>query len=201
MCYRGNMILKIEQVGHATLRKPAKPLTAQQLASPNIQQLIDLMIATLRDKPGVGLAAPQVGEPLQIIIIEDKKKYLQKVPEPVLAAQRRKPVSLHVIVNPTVTVLDTATDNFFEGCLSVDGFRAVVPRARRVRVSGLDRHGKRITVDADGWLARIVQHEVDHLGGTVYIDRMYSRTYMTEKAFAADWLSALPAEIDTLIGA
>ncbi|RYX78951.1 peptide deformylase [bacterium] len=191
------MILKIVQAGDAILRKKAKQLTRTQLAKSETQQLIDLMIATLRDRPGVGLAAPQVGESFQIIIIEDKADYHEKVSEEMLAAQSRKPVALKVIVNPVLTIVSPAdkSELYFEGCLSVDGYAAVVPRARAVKVTGWDRHGKPLTVTADGWFARILQHEVNHLNGDLYIDTMISRTFMTEKQYSKEWAKTSPDKL------
>ncbi len=196
------MILKIIQTGDSLLREKAKKLTAQQLAKPATQQIIDLMIATLRDRPGVGLAAPQIGESLQIIIIEDKKKYQEKVSDELLATQGRKPVSLKVIVNPILKIEKSVNDNlFFEGCLSVDGYAAIVPRAHKVTVSGLDRDGKEISFSAEGWLARILQHEVDHLNGSLYVDRMLPRSFITDKHYADKWAKADPKELAAFIDA
>src|SRR4051812_41423641 len=116
------MLLKLYQTGQPILRKPAKRLTRQDLATKHVQDVIDFMINTLRDAPGVGLAAPQVGEPLQIIIVEDKATYHEAVPENLLKEQGRKPVKLKVLVNPTLEIVDPKTSSYFEGCLSVDGY-------------------------------------------------------------------------------
>lgn len=194
------MILKIVQSGDPILRKKAKKLTHAQLKSSATQQLIDLMITTLRDRPGVGLAAPQVGESLQIIIIEDKKEYHEKVSKDLLNAQSRKSVSLKVIINPILHIEDDKNDElFFEGCLSIDGYTAVVPRAKKVTVSGIDREGKKVTLKAEGWLARIIQHEVDHLNGSLYTDKMLSRTFITSKHYADNWMKSHPSELKEYI--
>jgi len=194
------MILKIIQTGDPVLRKKASELNLEQLKSPATQQLIDLMIATLRDRPGVGLAAPQVGESLQIIVVEDKKKYHEKVSEELLDAQSRKPVSLKVIINPILQIEnDTDSELFFEGCLSVDGYAAIVPRAKKVSISGVDRQGKKISFTAEGWFARILQHEVDHLNGSLYIDKMLPRTFITDKHYADKWLKSDPLELKKYI--
>src|SRR5690349_21079127 len=116
------MLLKIIQAGDPHLRQSAKKVSLVTLKKPAMQHLIDLMIATLRDRPGVGLAAPQVGEPLQIIIIEDKKSYHQQVSPELLKAQGRKPVTLKVMINPILTIDEADEQLFFEGCLSVDGY-------------------------------------------------------------------------------
>lgn len=193
------MLLKIVESGSKYLSDISKPVTFSQLKQSNTQQLIDLMIATLRDKPGVGLAAPQVGELLRIIVIEDKKKYLEKVPQELLAAQGRKAVPLKVIVNPEIKIINKTEQFFFEGCLSVGGYRAIVPRATKVVVSGLDRNGEKISIDANGWLARILQHEVDHLNGRLYIEKMYPRSLLTEQHFSKNWAEATPEEIDKFV--
>ena len=193
------MLLKIEQAGQPVLRKAAKPLTRAQIMSEQTQQLIDLMVATLRDRQGVGLAAPQVGEAVQLVIIEDKSSYHKKIPVAVLGAQLRKPVKLHILVNPKLEYIDRDIQNFFEGCLSVDGYRAVVPRAKRVRVTGWNRYGERVTLVTEGWFARILQHEIDHLNGSLYLDRMVAKTFITERCYQNEWFDALPAAINKLL--
>jgi peptide deformylase len=165
------MNLKIVQAGDPVLREAARPLTPAEIAGAEIQQLIELMRETMRDAPGVGLAAPQIGLPLQLAVIEDVAE---------IEATERAPVPFHVVVNPRLT-LGAEMIDFFEGCLSVEGFQAVVPRARTVHVEALDHLGQPITIDARGWYARILQHEIDHLGGTLYIDRMRSRTFSTAR--------------------
>jgi peptide deformylase len=102
-------------------------------------------------------------------------------------------------VNPKVTVIDDAKNIFFEGCLSVEGYRGVVLRANKVKVTGLDRHGKSISLSAEGWLARIIQHETAHLKGNLYIDTMYRSSFITEKIFSNDWFDAMPNKIAKLI--
>ena len=175
------MYLKIVQAGDPVLREAARPLTAGEIASAEIQQLIELMRETMRDAPGVGLAAPQIGLPLQLAVIEDVAE---------VAATERAPVPFHVIANPRLTLGPEAVD-FFEGCLSVEGFQAVVPRARTATVEALDHRGEPIAIDAHGWYARILQHEIDHLGGTLYIDRMRSRTFSTARN-ASRHLAGIP---------
>jgi peptide deformylase len=90
-------------------------------------------------------------------------------------------------------------NNFFEGCLSVGGYRAIVPRATKVVVSGLDRNGEKISITADGWLARILQHEVGHLNGNLYIEKMYPRSFLTEQHFSKNWAEATPQKIDQFV--
>lgn len=192
--------LPIVQVGDPVLRQRARALTPEEIHSRQIRQLIDNMRQAMYDAPGVGLAAPQIGLSLQLAVIEDREEYLDEVPAEQLAERERKVIPFHVVINPTITEIRTAreersgrhkeagdTVEFFEGCLSLDGFTALVPRARRVRVSCLDEHGKRKTIEASGWYARILQHEIDHLNGRLYIDRMDSRTFASVDNFNHFW--------------
>lgn len=190
------MILKLYQTGQPILRKQAKLLSPKELALKKTQDIIDFMISTLRDAPGVGIAAPQVGEQLQIIVIEDKAKYHETVPKQVLKAQGRRNVPLRVLVNPKLEIINKKQANFFEGCLSVDGYVAVVPRASKVRVKALDRSGKEVEYIAADWHARILQHEIDHLKGILLIDRMYTKSFMSMKNFNLLWRKALPPAIE-----
>lgn len=150
---------------------------------------------TMRDAPGVGLAAPQVGESLQLVVIEDRAEYQRDIAPEILAERQREPVPLHVLANPTLTVLDAGPAEFFEGCLSVSGWVALTPRALAVRVEALDEHGQPVTITARGWYARILQHEIDHLHGTLYVDRMYTRTFMLTKMYLEHWDSMSVAEV------
>jgi len=180
------MILKIRQVGEPALRQFARPLSRDEILSPPIQELIVAMRETMRDAPGVGLAAPQVGFPLQIAVIEDKQEYIDKLAAGQAAERSRKAVPFHVIVNPGVIAQEEDEEEqvpFFEGCLSLAGFTAIVPRAAKVRVECLNEKAEPVEITAEGWYARILQHEIDHLHGKLYIDRMYSRTFMTVENF------------------
>jgi peptide deformylase len=179
--------LEIVQVGDPVLRRRARPLSLDELASARIQKLIEDMRETMRAAPGVGLAAPQIGESIQLVVIEDPPAYHTKISADELAARERDIVPFHVLVNPVLTIRTDEMVPAFEGCLSFAGFSMVVPRARKVRVEALDEHGQRVVKVATGWYARILQHEVDHLGGTVCIDRAETRTLTTQANFAAHW--------------
>ena len=181
------MRLKIVQVGEPVLRQRARPLDADEIRSREIQELIEWMRETMYDAPGVGLAAPQIGLPLQLAVIEDKPEYTRDSPPAFVKERERKPVPFHAIINPQLTLLGEPEVEFFEGCLSLAGYTAVVARSRRVRVECLDYNGKPTRIDAQGWYARILQHEIDHLHGTVYIDRMQTRTLMTMENFNRYW--------------
>ena len=193
------MRLKIVQAGEAVLRGRARPLTPEEIASDEIQRLILDMRDTMRDAPGVGLAAPQVGIPLQLAVIEDKEEYLKGISPEELQERERQPVPFQVIVNPTITVTSEKTLDFFEGCLSLPGFSAVVPRAQSVRVECLDERGQPRTIEASGWYARILQHEIDHLLGNLYIDRMRTRTFMSLDNFARFWKGKSVDEVRGLL--
>jgi uncharacterized protein len=170
------MILALVQTGDPVLRQVAHELTPAEIVSPAIQELIVSMFETMRAAPGVGLAAPQIGVPLQIAVIEDR----MELPE-----RERYPVAPHVIINPKLTLETDPSIEFFEGCLSLPGFTARVGRARVVRVDCLNEKAEPVNIRAEGWYARILQHEIDHLHGTLYIDRMQTRTFMTRESYEA----------------
>jgi peptide deformylase len=183
MAQRGSVLLKIHQVGSPALREPARALAPDDVRTPEIQALIAAMGDTMRDAPGVGLAAPQVGESLRLAVIEVREEYIRRLPPEEVAARGMTPVPFHVLINPVLVVDDAATDRFFEGCLSLAAFGASVPRARAVRVNALDARGEPVEVRAHAWYARILQHEIDHLAGTLYIDRMDSRSFASRENY------------------
>ena len=166
----------IVQVGEPVLREVARPIALDEIGTPELNRLIEVMRETMRAAPGVGLAAPQIGIGLAIAVIEDRPEYQKHVTPEELRAREREPVPFQVLINPTIALAGEPV-TFFEGCLSVDGFVAQVARARAVRVDALDEHGREVRIDAKGWYARILQHEIDHLNGTLYIDRMNTRTF------------------------
>jgi peptide deformylase len=163
-------IRKIAQLGEPVLRREARPLSPAEVRAPATQQLILDMIDTMRDADGAGLAAPQVYESIQLVVIE-------------LTSARRYPeaerIPLLTLINPVVTPLvgqgavldDTDAITVYEGCLSVNGMRGRVRRPRKVRVQALDREGAPLDFVWEGFRAAVVQHEVDHLRGTLFIDR------------------------------
>ena len=181
------MALEILQVGWPVLRQRARPLTTDEIRSATIQQLIEQMRDTMREAPGVGLAAPQIGQPLQLAVVEDREEYLRGIDPSVLQERERVPIPFHVIINPRLIFVQETPTAFFEGCLSLDGFAALVPRAIAVRVECLNERAEPLTIQARGWYARILQHEIDHLNGTLYIDRMLSRSFMSIENFTKHW--------------
>lgn len=181
------MPLTIVQAGDPVLRRPARPLRPNEIRSREIRELIEQMKETMYAAPGVGLAAPQIGQGIQLAVIEDRPEYTREWTPQQLAERERKPVPFHVIINPKLTLIGEERIEFFEGCLSLSNLMALVSRARKVRVECLDGKGEPKVIEASGWYARILQHEIDHLGGTMYIDHMYTRTLMTVENYTAHW--------------
>ncbi len=169
----------IVQTGAEVLRRRAAEVLPEQIATPEFQALVEQMIAAMRAAPGVGLAAPQLGVPLRVFVVEDPASLQGSLQPAELAERERVPVPVRVFINPVVRPLGEEQVTFFEGCLSVNGFSALVPRFREVEVTALDQHGQPVTWRVHGWPARILQHELDHLNGTLYLDRMHTRTFGT----------------------
>jgi peptide deformylase len=191
----GGVKLKIVHVGDPVLRQTARPLAHKEILSEEIQRLIVDMRETMHDAPGVGLAAPQVGLAIQLAVVEDREEFLKDAPPELLSERERKPVPFHVLINPKILHAPDPTVVFFEGCLSLPGFTALVPRTRHVKVEYLDEHGNKKIIEAIGWYARILQHEIDHLSGCLYIDRMRSRTFGTLDNFNRNWKSKTIDEV------
>jgi peptide deformylase len=188
------VILKIRQAGDPVLRQIARPLLRDEILSPAVQDLIDWMRETMRDAPGVGLAAPQIGIPIQLAVIEDRAELQTSLSPERLAERRRQPVPFQVLINPRIETAGEQAE-FFEGCLSVEGLAAVVARPLVARVECLDQNGDPMSFTAEGWHARIVQHEVDHLHGRLYIDRMRSRTCTTVANLTRYWNNLPMADV------
>lgn len=193
-------ILKIVQAGDPVLRQRARELTPEEISSPEVKALIERMRDTMRDTPGVGLAAPQVGVGLRVVVVEDRAEYQAGLSAEELAARERKPVPFHVLINPKLVVEDPTPAEFFEGCLSASGYAALVRRARGVRVEALDENGKPVSLSARGWYARILQHEVDHLEGTLYLDRMETRSLTTAENHRRYWLGRTTPQVREALG-
>ncbi len=155
-------ILKVARIGHPVVRAMAQPVPKQAFRDRLLQKLIDDMRETLHEYEGVGLAAPQVHEGLRLAVIE--------VPGSDERAQAEVP--FFVLANPVVMPLSDELENGWEGCLSVPDLRGIVPRHKRLRLEALDRRGKPYSLEAEGFFARVIQHECDHLDGRVYLDRM-----------------------------
>lgn len=164
-------LLEIVRLGHPALRNPAAELAAEELAAEASQRLIDDLLETMRAAGGVGLAAPQVGVGSQLFVYESQGAGGEDVPR-------------RVVVNPLITPEPGELVHDWEGCLSIPGLRGLVPRHPAVRVQALDRHGEPLDFLAEGFEARVVQHEFDHLNGVVFLDRMRDLKSLT---YSEEW--------------
>ena len=194
------MRLKIVQVGEPALRQHGRPLLQEEIALPETQQLIAWMHETMRDAPGVGLAAPQVGLALQLAVIEDRPEYSKDISADRLAERERQAVPFQVLINPRIVEYSEEQVDFFEGCLSLGGFSALVKRSRQVAVEYWDERGQPRRVEAQGWYARILQHEIDHLHGRLYIDRMEPRSFMSIENLTRYWKDMTVQSIRQALG-
>lgn len=182
---------KIATLGHPVLRQTARELSREQLLAPDMQRFIDDLIETMRDANGAGLAAIQIYEPVQICAIEvhDNPRYPYKPNIP-----------LTVLVNPRITPLSETTFENFEGCLSVPNLRGRVRRFAEVRVEAWDRAGQPLDMTVRGLSAGTYQHEVDHLHGTVFLDRLIdSRSLCTWEHFDRYEKARFAAEATALV--
>jgi peptide deformylase len=178
-------IREILTVPHDGLKRKARKVTD---FGHGLQTLIDDMLETMRDAPGSGLAAPQIGELQRVFIAEFGDEEDEEVPP-----------KLYIIVNPEITRKTKETINGIEGCLSVPEFVGEVERATAVTIRGKNRHGQKMKLKASGWLARIFQHEVDHLDGIVFLDRA-EKIYSLEEIQSEEMEGEIPTVNPTEIG-
>lgn len=174
-------IRKVSRMGHPVLRQRAAEIPPAQMQSPSMQRLIDDMIETMIDYEGIGLAAPQVFEPLRLIVLGD----------PAANPQDEAAIPLTVLFNPQFIAQSSECLDAWEGCLSIPQLRGVVPRAAAVEVRGYDREGRVVEQAAEGLFARVLQHEIDHLDGVLFLDRMddlQTLTFLEE--YQRYWLDA-----------
>lgn len=156
-------IRKIAQIGHPVLRQRAREVTPEELASPAFQTLVDDLVETMRDANGAGLAAIQIYEPVRLLAVEvngnPRYPYKPKIP-------------LTILVNPVIEHQTAETFGNYEGCLSVPNLRGMVDRIAKIKMTALDRHGNPVSMDCVGFKAGTMQHEVDHLDGVIFVDRV-----------------------------
>jgi peptide deformylase len=170
----------VVQIGDPVLRSRAREVARERIATPEFQALVAKMIDTMRRAPGVGLAAPQIGVPLRVILLEDREELMSRSSADERRERERVAFGPRVLVNPVLRPIGAAGEaraTFFEGCLSVRGYVGLVERSLEVEVAGLDEHGVEQVWRVRGWPARILQHELDHLEGTLYVDRMLTRSF------------------------
>jgi peptide deformylase len=164
-------ILKVARMGHPVLRARAQPIDPNDIKSPRIQQLIDDMFATMNEYHGVGLAAPQVHESVRLFVAGFPSKGRDHEDD--------SHVPQMALINPEITPLSAEIDEDWEGCLSIPEIRGRVPRPREIEVKAYDRRGRRISIHARGFTARVIQHETDHLDGVLFFDRMKALETLT----------------------
>jgi peptide deformylase len=158
-------VLKIAKLGNPILRKIAAPIDPREIKSPDLQRLIDDMFETMYEEPGIGLAAPQVSRSIRLVV---------------MACEGEGGFPETVLINPSILYYGPDQVENWEGCLSVDGLRGKVTRPSLVRVTGLDRDGKTLDIEATGLYAVCIQHELDHLDGKVFLDRMTDLSTLTQ---------------------
>lgn len=174
-------IRKVSRMGHPVLRQRAVEIPPAQMQSPQMQRLIDDMIETMIDYEGIGLAAPQVFESLRLIVLGD----------PAADPQDEAAIPLTVLFNPQFTALSPERLDGWEGCLSIPQLRGVVPRSAAVEVRGYDREERAVELEAGGLFARVLQHEIDHLDGVLFPDRMADLQTLTFiEEYQRYWLDA-----------
>jgi peptide deformylase len=173
-------VLKIAKLGNPVLRQVAKPVDLNDLAENSMQTFIDDMIETMHHEGGVGLAAPQVNRSIQIVVLEyvENERYPDEVSIP-----------LTVLVNPVLSDYSQDTKEGWESCLSLVDFRGLVPRSTTVTLDAYDRQGKKIKKIVSDFEAVVLQHELDHLKGFVFLDRMKDLTQLSyQEEFEEFWL-------------
>ena len=186
-------IRKTARMGHPCLRTPNRELTEKEIRSPEIQRLVQDMLETMEEYSGIGLAAPQVHENIQLAIIqldEDTERY-----------PGHEATGLGVYINPRITVLDETEQGFWEGCLSIPEIRGLVLRPRKVQVDYLDLEAKPRSFVAEGFLATVFQHELDHLAGALFVDRIRYEPGKSPISFLEEYQRyLLPPDKDSDIG-
>lgn len=172
-------VREILRLGHPGLRQRSREVALEALTTDSFQTLLQDLIETMRARDGVGLAAPQIGEPVRVVVIESRSN--PRYPE-------APEIPLTVLINPRLHPLSEEEILGWEGCLSVPGLRGLVPRWRHIRVQALAPKGQPLDFEARDFLAIVVQHEVDHLDGRVFVDRMRDlKTLAFEEEFQRYW--------------
>jgi len=194
-------VLPIIECGDPILRRVADPVDPADLRRSELQLLITQMQATMEAAPGVGLAAPQVGAPIQLAVLQDGPERWGQLTQAERSARERDGLPFTVLVNPVLLPASEGKQaSFYEGCLSVPGLTGVVTRHRVVRVEALDEHGEPVDRVFTGWSARIAQHEIDHLGGRLYLDRVETRSLCTTGSYARLWAGRPPEDAAAYLG-
>ena len=171
-------VREVLKMGNPTLRVKASPVSLEELKTPEFKQLIQDMFETMEEEDGIGIAAPQIGISKQVAIVgipNENPRYPAAEEED----QDEPEFEVLVVVNPTVTVTNPEKSGFWEGCLSVPGLRGYVERPKAIKVEYTDLEGKSQVIDADGFAATVFQHELDHLDGVLYVDKVLDKTKLS----------------------
>lgn len=174
-------VREVLKMGHPTLRVKAGPVSAEEIQSREFKDLIQDMFETMQEEDGIGIAAPQIGVSKQVAIVgvpKDNPRY-PDVPE----GEEEDDFDILIVINPKVTVLDRTPSGFWEGCLSVPGLRGYVERPSKIKVEFTNPLGETEVLEVSGFGATVFQHELDHLDGVLYVDRVADTTklsYMDE---------------------
>ena len=174
-------IRKVARMGHPVLRLKARELTREEILSPEIRRFVQDLFDTMEEYGGIGIAAPQVHESISLAIIDYQE-------------DEENPVPPTVVVNPKITVLDETRQGYWEGCLSVPEIRGLVYRPRKIRVDFKDLEAKDRSIVAEGFLATVFQHELDHLGGVLFVDRIEYGPGTSPIAFTEEYVKHLAHE-------
>lgn len=174
--------LQARQIGDPILREEAETVDITTIHSPEFKQMIERMFRVMRKAEGFGIAAPQIGVGLRVIVVEFTGKHIKMLKDKGATDKELKRLGIalvppKVFINPEYKTIDQTLLAFREGCLSVEGYSAVVPRAKEIEVSALDTEARPVTWRTMGWPARIIQHEVDHLKGNLFIDSMLYKSF------------------------
>ena len=181
--------VNIVEAGADVLRARAGAVPARLFKSQELKDFVWLMLVTMKEAPGVGLAAPQLGVLLRMFVFDDTDNNARYLTAKEREERGREVIGPEVWINPSFKPVSDKKVTFFEGCLSVPGFQAKVERYEEVELRGLDENGdEKNPLHLKGWPARIVQHEIDHLDGILYVDRMDSKTLAT--AGSLSWKAA-----------
>jgi peptide deformylase len=178
-------ILKIARMGHPVLARQAAPVADP--TAPEVRQLVSDMVETMIDANGAGLAAPQVHVPLRLVVFQAPAERSDPGLAEAEAFEHTAPLT--VLINPSYEIVGRETEGGWEGCLSVPGLRGFVERAAHIRYSGLDLAGNTIERVAKGFHARVVQHELDHLDGVLYPQRMADLSKLIFETEVKHWLA------------
>lgn len=194
------MLYEIVHLGDPSLRQNTRRIPPDDIRTSFIQELVASMRQTMNDASGVGLAGPQIGEALQIAVMEDSGSHLESMSVARRKELNRTSLPFTVLINPIIEPLTSSIAEYFEGCLSCPDLFGLVKRWQSVKLISLDGDGRRTEAVYDGWPARIVQHEVDHLNGVLFLDRTESRTLTNAKNLGRFWKARPAAELRKTLG-